>query len=67
MKTNYYAWGADVQVHGAGRFDAKGMSSSPTPATEEELREAAARDIAARHNTGPDDVYIVDFVYTELT
>ncbi|MHA4819432.1 hypothetical protein ACXZ65_34345 [Streptomyces aculeolatus] len=67
MATRYYAWTADVQVHGDGRFRAQGESSSPKPATEGVLRAAAARDVAVKQNVSPNDVYIVDFIYTELS
>lgn len=66
MKSSYYVWTAEVVVPGNGLIDARGAHRSSKPATEAELKTAAARDVAAKYGSIASDVIVTGFIYSEV-
>jgi len=62
----HYTWSASVVIPGQGLHDARGAFRVTGTATEDELKAAVARDVGARHNCAPGEIYVAEFTYTEV-
>ncbi|MFD8088646.1 hypothetical protein [Streptomyces malaysiensis] len=66
MNESHCTWAADVVVPGEGLIDARGAHQSIKPATEEDVKAAAIRQLADAYSCTVSDISVTTFTCSEV-